>query len=249
MGYDLNVKRSRREFVANTLGMGDEGADVLARGLSAMAGVPMDLSLRMSMGNLLTGTGILLRSNTDKSSSLFEVAGPLGGLGKQYLEASQAALRGDVGSAIEKAAPVAIQNAIKGASMWATGEARDTKGAKIMEADGLDAAVKIVGFNPSSIARESQKLGMIRRSEQLAKNVEGEIAAAWARAIVDKDADGIAEARQQLADWNENNPEARIKITMQQLVQRAKKLRETRAQRFITSTSPERRRAVAEELQ
>ena len=40
-----------------------------------------------------------------------------------------------------------------------------------------------------------------------------------------------------------------IKITMQQLVQRAKKLRETRAQRFITSTSPERRRAVAEELQ
>jgi hypothetical protein len=249
LGYDLSAKKSRREFVANSLGLGDAGADVAARGLSAIAGFPMDVSLRMSMGNLIPGSGILLRSNTDKSGDLLEIAGPLGGLAKQYLTAGQAALRGDVGGAVQAAVPVALQNAIKGASMWTTGEARDTKGAKVMDVDGLDAVVKGIGFNPANIARETQKMGMIRRSEQLAKNVDGEIAGEWARAIVDKDQDGIAAARQKLAEWNENNPDDRIRITMQQLVQRAKKLRETRAQRFITSTSPERRRAVAEELQ
>ena len=58
-------------------GMGDATADVFARGLSAVSGVPMDVSLRMSMGNLLPGTGMLLRSNTDRSRDVMEVAGVL----------------------------------------------------------------------------------------------------------------------------------------------------------------------------
>jgi hypothetical protein len=249
LGYDMNVKRARREFVAEQLGLGDAAADVMARGFSAVPGVPLDVSLRMSMGNLLPGTGMFLRSNTDKSRDLLEIAGPAGGLAKQYIEAGTKALKGDFGGAVQSALPVAFQNAFKGADMWATGEARDTLGRKVMDADEVDGLMKFIGFQPQVIARESEKIQMIRDSEQLAKNVEGEIAGEWARAIVDKDQDGIAAARQKLAEWNENNPDDRIRITMQQLVQRAKKLRETRAQRFITSTSPERRRAVAEELQ
>jgi len=249
LGYDLNLKKSRRDFVANTLGMGDVGADVVARGLSALPGIPMDVSLRMSMGNLLPATGIFLRSNTDRSRDLLEVAGPAGGLIKQYMDAGQKALRGDFGGAAVGATPVAIQNAAKAVDMWSTGEARDTMGRRIMDADTTDGLMRFLGFNPQAIAREADKMGMIRRSEQLAKNVEGEIAAAWARALVDKDAEGVADARQKLKDWNEDNPTAKIQITMAQLRQRTRKLQQDRSSRFITSISPERRQAVAEALQ
>lgn len=248
LGYDLNSKKARRNFVANTLGFGDEGADVAARGFSALAGFPLDVSLRMSMGNLIPGSGILLRSNTDKSGALLEVAGPAGSLAKQYLEGAAGLLRGEPADAAKLVVPIAVQNVLKGAEMAATGEARDQLGRKVMDVDAMDATVKAIGFNPSSIARESQKISMVRRSEQLAKNVEGEIAAEWARAIVDKDQDGIAEARRKLAEWNEDNPENRIRITMAQLIERTKKLRQTREQRFITTVSPERRQAVAEAI-
>lgn len=249
LGYDLNVKRARRDFVANQLGLGDEVADIMARGFSAVPGVPMDVSIRMSMGNPIPGTAMFKRSNTDKSRDLLEIAGPAGGLAKQYIEAGTKALKGDFGGAVESALPVALQNVMKGAGMWSTGQARDTLGRKIMDADEVDGLMKFLGFQPQAIARESQKISMIRNSEQLAKNVEGEIASSWARALVDGDVAAVDKARAKLAQWNEDNPESPIRIKMQQIIARTRKLREERASRFITSVSPERRRAVAEALE
>jgi hypothetical protein len=249
LGLDVNAKKARRDFVANTLGMGDVAADVAARGLSAMPGVPMDVYLRMSMGNLVPGTGMFLRSNTDRSRDVLEIAGAAGGLVAQYVDAGEKALKGDLTGAAIAATPVAIQNVGKAVGMWTTGEARDKLDRRVMEADFTDGLMRFLGFNPQAIARESEKLGMLRRSEQLAKNVEGEIASAWARALADKDQDGVREAKQRLADWNEANPEQRIKITGGQILMRVRKLRQDRAQRFITSTSPERRQATAEALQ
>ena len=249
LGYDTNSKRFRRNLVANTLGMGDQAADVFGRGFSALAGVPFDVSLRMSMGNLVPGTGMLLRSNVDKSREVLELAGPAGGLIDQYTKAGQKALQGDAAGAALQAMPVAIQNVGKAVGMWTTGEARDSKDRRIMDADTMDGLMRFLGFNPQSIARESDKMGMLRRSEQLAKNVEGEIAADWARAQADGDREGVQEAKQRLRDWNEKNPSAKIEISGPQILRRVIQLRKDRAARFITSTSPERRREVSEALQ
>ena len=248
MGYDTNAKRWRRNLIAQEFGFGDEFADILARGASAAPGIPFDVSLRMSMGNLIPGTGLLLRSNTDRTRDVLEIAGPAGGIAKQFMDAGQKALAGEFGQAAIGATPTAIQNVAKAVQMWETGEARDTKGRKVMDADSVDAAMRFLGFNPSSIARESEKLGMIQRSEQLAKNVEGEIAGAWARAMADGDAEGVADARQRLADWNEKNPDDPIRITSSQILRRVKDIRRERSSRFITSIAPERRARVAAEL-
>ena len=249
LGYDTNFKKARRDFIANQLGMGDEFADIMARGVSAVPGIPMDVSLRMSMGNLLPATGLLLRSNTDKSRDVLELAGPAGGIIKQYSDAAQKALAGQFGDAAIGAMPVAIQNAAKGVGMWESGEARDTMNRRIMDADATDGLMKFLGFQPQAIARESEKLSMIRRSEQLAKNVEGEIASRWARAWADGDMEGVRAAREELQQWNLNNPGQPIVIKSTQILQRVRKLRQDRAQRFITTISPERRRAVEEEMQ
>lgn len=248
LGFDAGFKKGRREFVSKTLGMGDLAADVFSRGLSSIPGVPMDVSLRMGMGNLLPATGILLRSNTDRSRDVLEIAGPAGGLAKQYLDAAQKGLRGDAAGAAIGAMPMAAQNIAKAMQMWSTGEARDTKDRLVMKADELDGVMKFLGFNPAEIARESQRMGMIRRTEQLAKNVEGDIVERWARGYADREPDAVKEAKEQLAEWNRDNPTTPIRITMRQVRQRAAKMRASRAERFTKSVSPERRAATAAAL-
>jgi hypothetical protein len=203
----------------------------------------------MAMGNLIPGTGLLLRSNTDRSRDLLEIAGPAGGLAKQYMDAATKGLKGDLSGAAEAAMPVALQNMSKAISMWQNDEARDTAGRRVMETDEIDGLMRFLGFNPAKIARESEKIGMIRRSDQLAKNVEGEIAADWARAFADGDSDGVREARERLAEWNETNPSAKITITSTQIAQRVRKLRQDRAERFITAVGQERRTGATEALQ
>lgn len=248
MGYDMNSKRWKRQFVAQTLGLGDAAADVATRGLTALPGFPLDLSLRMGMGNLLPATGLFLRSNTDTARQLLEVAGAAGGLAANVKDGVNKVLAGDVFGGIGAALPIALQNAAKGYQMAWTGEYRNTKGAKVMDVDALDAALKGIGFQPAQVARESGRVGEAMRSIQLAKNVESEIAGRWAQAMVDKDAEGVDAAKQQLADWNAANPTAPIKITIPQVLARAKALRQSRADRTVKAAPKEMRSTVKEAL-
>lgn len=240
-GIDTSAKGWKRDFFANTLGLGDEGADVVMRGFSAVGGFPMDVSMRMGMGNLLPGTGILLRSNTDVSRDVLELAGPAGSLLGQVKDAGQKALSGDATGAATALLPVALQNAAKGLQMLSTGEFRDTKGRKVMETDEMDAAMKALGFQPAEVARESSKLGMERRRVQLTRNVESKIADLWAQGLRERDADMVQEARQELLEWNQSNPQSRIVITNAQVLRRLREMQSTRADRFERSAPKELR--------
>ena len=248
MGHDTNSKRWKRQFIAKTLGLGDAAAEVAARGLTALPGVPLDLSLRMGMGNLLPATGLFLRSNTDTAKQLLEVAGAAGGLASSVKDGVTKALGGDVAGGAMGAMPLAVQNMLKAIQMAQTGEYRNAKGAKVMGVDGVDALMKGIGFQPSEVARESAKVGETMRSIQLAKNVEGEIAGKWAQALADGDTAGAAKARKELADWNEANPTARIKITIPQVLARVKALKSSRAERTAKAAPKEMRAQVRETL-
>jgi hypothetical protein len=80
-------------------------------------------------------------------------------------------------------------------------------------------------------------------------DIEGDIAGKWARGVVDKNPEAVADARRQLAEWNADNPGQPIRITLPQILQRVKKLRQDRESRFISTVSRERRAAVAEAMQ
>lgn len=245
MGYDTSAKQWKTK--AMTAAFGGPAAEVLMHGLSSLPGVPIDVSVRMGMGNLLPATGLFLRSNTDRTRDVLEIAGPAGALAKQYMDAGKKALAGDVGGAVEASLPMALQNAWKGLGMWSTGEYRDSKGAKVLEVDDTASVMKFFGFQPSEVARESRRISEFNRSEQLAKNVESEIAAKWARGIAEGDRDAVLEARKDLADWNAKNDE-KIRITSAQIAQRVKKLRQSRSERFVKSVAPERRASAVEAL-
>ena len=248
MGHDTNAKRWKRQFISQTLGLGDGTADVATRGLTALPGFPLDLSLRMGMGNLLPATGLFLRSNTDTAKQLLEVAGAAGGLASNIKDGVTKVLGGDLAGGAMSAMPMAVQNMAKAIQMAQTGEYRNGKGAKVMDVSATDAAMKFIGFQPAEVARESGRVGEAMRSIQLAKNVEGEIAGRWAQAMVDGDSDGVKKARESLAEWNAANPTAPIKITLPQVLARVKALRSSRADRTVKAAPKEMRGTVREAM-
>lgn len=246
MGYDTNSKRSRREMVASVLG--DELAEVATRGFSATAGFPVDLSVRMGMGNLLPATDLLKKSNTDTARSLAEIAGPGGAMFTQYRDAARALLNGDIGGAVQKVSPMALQNLAKAAKMAETGEYRDQRDRKVTDVDATDVGMKALSFQPAHIARESTRMSEARQSEMLAKAVESEITDKWARAIADGDKDAEKEALKMRDDWNEKNPDQPIVMKRSQAVRKARNMKMDRRDRFIKSVAPERRAMVDKEI-
>ena len=245
MGYDFSSKKAKRQFVANMLG--DTAADFLTRGVTGVAGMPLDVSVRMGMGNLLPATGALLRSNTDRSRDVLELAGAAGGLAKNVMDAGTKALQGDFAEAGMALAPTAIQNMAKSASMFNTGEYRNAKGEKVMNVGPVDAAVKFIGFQPGDVATESLRRGQAIRSEQLAKNVEAEIVAKWARGLNDNDAEVVKEARTELADWNAKNDNS-MRVSMQQVINKVRAMRLTAGERVTKAAPREMRASVREDL-
>jgi N12 class adenine-specific DNA methylase len=225
MGYAWNTKAEKEKFVASILGQ--TGADFVLHGTSALPGFPIDFSARLGMSNLLPGTGIMLKNKTDKAGEVLDVLGPVGGVIKD-------ALNGEF-------MPLAVRNALKAADMASTGMYRDSSGKKVVNTDTLDAASKLIGFQPASVARESRTAQMDMQDIQLVRNVESEISGAIAQGIFTGDKEAVTKARQELADWNANNPDKKISITSKQVMERVKKMAETRQQRIVKSAPKELR--------
>ena len=234
-GKAWSTKREKVKFLAETLGMGRDGAEWVLRGGSALPGFPIDLAGRMSLGNMIPGTGLLRTDGSaDKSSEILEALGPAGGVVRD-------ALKGDV-------LPVALRNLGKGFEMARTGEFRDERGRKVADVTPTDAAAKMVGFQPASIARESRATRAAQSVVAQTRRAEADIVRLWAQGIVDNEPEKVAEARQKLADWNARNPETPIAINRMQLARMARDMRATREERAIKAAPKELRGRMAEEL-
>lgn len=234
-GYDFNSKQAKARFLTGVIGRG--GADFMLHGFSAIPGFPLDVSARMSVGNLIPGTGLLLRSETDKGRGMQELLGPVGSLGADALKLAESR---DPLAIV----PTAIRNLAKGLEMLQTGEYRDTRGRKVMDVSAGDAITKMVGFQPADVARESRSMRENRQQVGLARVEESEIVSQWAAAVVEKKPEGVQAARQRLRDWNAKNPQSPIAISQSQIVRKVRDMRMTREQRFEKAAPKEMRRML-----
>jgi len=234
-GKAFSAKRAKVEALT-AMGMSRDSAEWVLRGASALPGFPVDLAGRMSLGNMIPGTGVLRTDGAkDKSSEVLEALGPAGGVVRD-------ALRGEF-------LPVAMRNAVKAAEMGRTGQYRDELGRKVADVDGVDTAAKALGFQPREIARESRGSRMEQSIVAQTRAAESDIVRLWAQGIADNEPDKIAEARAQLEAWNQRNPEARIAINRMQIARQVRDMRATREERLIRATPKELRGRVAQELQ
>ena len=231
-GKAFSAKRAKVEALA-AMGVDRDAAEWVLRGASALPMFPVDLAGRMSLGNMIPGTGVLRTDGAkDKSAEVLEALGPAGGVVRD-------ALRGEF-------APVAVRNAAKGAEMYLTGQYRDEAGRRVADVDAADAAAKSLGFQPREIARESRDSRMAQSVVSQTRAAESEIVRLWAQGIVDGEPDKVAEARARLDAWNAANPNARIVINRMQIARQARDMRATREERLIRAAPKELRGAVQE---
>lgn len=246
LGYSTNSKKKLRQFV--TAIVGKEMTPMLLHGVSSIPGIPIDVSSRLGMHNLLPGTALLKQSEKDKMRDVQEIIGPVGGVIRNVGTAIESFAQGKAGAGAHALMPVAIQNVLKSLDMAQTGMYRDTRGKKVVDTDSIEAFGKSLGFQPQRVASESRLLSEVRQDIDLHKIKEDGIADKWAQSLFERDPAGVAAARQELREWNERNPDQPIRINMQQIQRRLIEMRRSRAERTIRSTPRELREGIRESM-
>lgn len=246
MGYNTNTRQALRRGAAHILGESMGG--FVSHGISAIPGVPLDIQARMSLGNLIPGSGLFKRSETAKEREIAEAIGPAGGLYNQAMGGFNALVAGNPLAAAGAAAPVALRNLAQGVTMWNTGQYRDTHGRKVMDVDGMDAAFKSLGFQPQEVAQVQRRASDIQQDVTMARKVESEIADRWVRGIIDHDPDAVQSAVRDLFQWNQRNPDSRIAIMPAQIRQRVEQAMMSREVRMLKSAPRELRSGVFDAL-
>ena len=230
LGYDTNSKAWKTRALTEAIGR--EGAEFVMRGGSALPGFPIDVAGRMGMGNLIPGTGVLLKSKADKGSEFAEPLGAAGSFAKDILSG--------------KVAPLAIRNVAKAVDMYQTGMYRDEKGRKVVDTDGFDAIVKGIGFQPADVARDSRSAQIVQQTVDLAKNVESDITQKWAESIFERNQSKFKAAMEKLIDWNQKNPNTPIAINPSQIKRRIMEMTIDRESRLMKRAPKELRAQMME---
>ena len=246
LGKSFDSKQAKKEFFASIFGQ--TGAEFVMGGLTSLPGAPIDLSGRLGLGNIIPGTGIAPKKASYQRDAM-EIFGPAGSLFSNYAMAIGMLAQGEVGSAAAQAAPLGIQNLIKGMDMAQMGFYRDTKGRKVIDTNGWEAAAKVMGFQPASVKRiqdaTSTQQGLIAQN----KLRETEIADKMARARIERKPELAQEAREELAEWNRKNPESPIRIDQSQINRRVQQAMMDKAKRIEKTAPKEIRQSVARELE
>lgn len=241
MGYNTNSKMFIRQKVADLIG--ETFMPIVMQGVSGMPGFPADIGGRLGMANILPGTSLFQRSESNSTDKeIAEAIGPIAGIVKNFNNAKKAAESGEWFDAMASAAPNAIGNALKGAKIGQTGEMTDYKDRKTV--DGLDmshAFFKFIGFNPKPVADEGRISRMIGQDVRLLKDVEADIADKLARAIKNGDDEKQERALAELDEWNEKNPDTPIVITRQQINRRIEEMQTSRDIRQMRTIPKESR--------
>ncbi|MFN5939298.1 MAG: PLxRFG domain-containing protein, partial [Polaromonas sp.] len=248
LGYNFSSKQAKQAFLTGMLGR--DGAQFVEKGISGLAGVPIDVSGRLGMGNLIPGTGLLTKKQ-NYGRDLLELAGPAGDLAKRSLEAVGKVVDGNITGrtgALVTMSPTATRNVIQAVDMANMGMYRDATGKKVIDTDGYDAFAKAIGFQPNDVARVQDATRQVQNMIGQNKMRESEIANQWAQGLFEKDAGKVQDARDALKRWNEDNPSAPIRIAMPQIIKRVKAMREDKATRMTKTAPKEIRATVRREL-
>ena len=239
MGYNFSSKQAKQELLEELFG--EAAAQFIERGISGVAGVPIDVSGRFGMGNLVPGTGAFLQRNSN-ARDVLEVLGPAGDLLQRGKDSFMALAKGNVYEAGLNMSPVAIRNLAKGADMAATDMYRDTKGFKVIETTGTEAGLKAIGFQPNTVAKVQEANYLMQRQKDFYNTTAQNIRAKWARGLFEKDDGMVAEAREAMDAWNEKNPDQRMSPNMPAIWKRVREMAKDKDQR-IADTAPKAMRA------
>ncbi|WP_213956356.1 PLxRFG domain-containing protein [Variovorax sp. dw_954] len=239
LGYNFSTKQVRRQFFIDTLGAG--AGEFIERGVSGIPGMPIDVAGRMGMGNLLPGTGLLVKKE-DHSKDVAEFAGPAADLAQRVYQGAGLAAEGKVVQGATMMAPKAAENLRKGLEMMIDGQYRDAKGRKVMDTSFSDGLVKAIGFQPADVAKVQEATSTAQNYVAQNRMAKQDFAADMAQAVYDKDSLAQQAVREQVREWNRKNPHSPMTIDMAAVRRRVMAMRADKATR-IAKAAPKAIRA------
>lgn len=242
---NFSTKQAKKEFFTEIFGKA--GADFVMSGFSGLPGVPLDVSGRLGLGNIVPGTGILTKK-ADHSSDVKEIGGAAADFVSRMLTGVGQVAQGDFSNAVQSFAPVAAGNAYKAMEMARLGYYKDQKNRKVVDTDLADAVLKGVGFQPRAVAQVQEAVRGQQQLIALNKLRETEIADLWTRGRVERNPEMVENAKRQLEEWNRDNPDSPIEIDASQINRRVREANMSKAQRIAKSAPKEIRKAVEERL-
>ena len=245
LGYNWNSKLVRHSWLVKTLG--NDATNFIERGISAA--LPLDVSARLSVANLVPGTGAFKQSNTNRARDVAEVVGPVGSVISGAFEVFDS-LGGGKGFAetVRPVAPKAYNDLMKAVDIWQSGHYRDSRGRNVAEADAIDGFVKLFGFHPNSVAEPRRVEFMLAQSNAMVRGVRSDIHELMARGRFEGDQEKVKIANEMLRDWNRKNPDSRIKLNPASIAARVKAMRSSSADRLVKATPRGLRDAVKAEI-
>lgn len=226
-GYNTNTKRSLRETAHEWLGK-EVGGFVLH---GASTQMPLDFAGRLSVGNLIPGTGAFKAGS--KGADFLEFFGASAGFAQSIGKMTEHLAKGEPGEALRQGGPKAIRDIMQAGYMIADGYYSDSKGRKKVDTDSLDAALKAIGFQPQSVASESRIMTEIMQDKSTYSAARADIVQSWANGLAHGNPALVKQAREALAEWNRKNPETPIVIRMQDIARKVKEMRTSGRERLV----------------
>jgi hypothetical protein len=247
LGYATNSKRWRQDLLADYLGK--DVAKFVEKGVSAY--LPFDVSARLGVSNIVPGTKLLdpTQPADQKAREIADVAGVAGSAAMNLVDAIRSAAGGDLRGAALASAPKSIQDLYRGIEMAQTGQYRDMKGKKVADASMADAVIKGIGFQPTAVAEQQQRTRMLQEDIDTVKYQQEQFNRRYADAMRDQDQDALGKVREDLAAWNENNPDLPIKLNMSAIRSRIKQAALSKEDRFVKGAPKQMRQQLRDAIE
>lgn len=246
LGKNWHTKEAKRQFFADVLG--NDFAEFVTQGISGLPGVPIDVSGRLGMGNVIPGTGFLQKKR-DYGNDFKEFAGAAGDFVTRLATAGAATAQGDLRRAGEEASPTALKNLYKALQMAQLGYYTDAKGRKVIDTTMTEAVLKGIGFQPQSVANVQEATRAQQLQIEINKLTEQEIADIWARGRIERKPELVQEAKDRMANWNRANPDSPISIDASQINRRVQQANMDKAKRIAATAPKEIRGEVRRQLE
>lgn len=202
-----DAKVALQNMLADTFGQ--KPAEVFAHGLSRLT--PWDISGRVGLDRLiLPDVQEGLEGQRLAESAMAAALGPVAGIGVNVLKGMQDIGSGHVGRGLESMMPSVLRSPIK-ALRYANEGAQDRSGISIMDEVNPAAVIgQALGFSPSEVRNATEGKSAIRAQDTALRERRQQLLTRAAMASMASDAEGLAEAREEITRFNEKNPGRRI---------------------------------------
>ena len=223
-----------QNMLADTFGQ--KPAEVLAHGLSRLT--PFDISGRVGLDKLIfPDIQEGLEGQRLGESAMTAALGPVAGIGINVLKGLQEMSEGRYLRGLETMAPSVARGPLKA---WRYGNegVRDKTGIVVQDEVGAAELLgQAAGFSPSSVRNSFEGKGAIVQHDRALQARRSALVEQFAMAAMAGDEEGKAAAREDIAKFNEKNPNRRIQAMQlaQSVHQREKRIREAKEGVYLPS--------------